>query len=343
MVDPYSFFTKTTKVYSLPSQRKSKLLICGNSFSERWERCGLLPVSTFKGELKRFALRFLCATGMMPSQLGKAEKEILDSLVENKGQEWNVSACIIRGNEAFAKNTLLITDQHHHPVGYLKYVEKLSDQKNLENEYRCLSILPPGIAPKVIKYGLYNSGTILFTQPIPGRVFNVSKGDTIKADQFLRKMNSVERSCDFMKHPWIMKLKKRTGDALDWAGVLTKQNWSVVIFHGDFVPWNLFETKNGKIVAIDWEYGDCEGFPYIDKIYYALQVDALIRQLTPQEAFLHAQKGIMDFDHSIPADTAKALIGLTALYGIWQRKEDRFFSGDYVYDWRTEVFEIARN
>lgn len=343
MVDPYSFFTRTTKVYSLPSQKKSKLLICGNTFSERWGRCGLLPVSTFKGELKRFGLRFLCATGIMPNRLGKAEKNVLSGLVKNKEQELNVSACIIRGNEEYAKNTLLITDQHHHSVGYLKYVEKPSDQKNLENEYRCLSTLPPEIAPKVIKYGLFHQGTMLFTQPILGRTFNIYKGDAKKANQFLQKMNPLEQSCDFMMHPWIMKLKKRTGDTLDWAGVLTKQKWSVVIFHGDFVPWNLFETTNGKVVAIDWEYGDCKGFPFIDKIYYTLQVDALIRRLTSQEAFLHAQKELIDFDNSINPDVAKALIGLTALYGIWQRKEDRFFTGDYVYDWRTAVFEIAKN
>jgi hypothetical protein len=43
------------------------------------------------------------------------------------------------------------------------------------------------------------------------------------------------------------------------------------VVHGDFAPWNLLLSRRGLYV-FDWEYGELQGLPSWDEMYFRLQV-----------------------------------------------------------------------
>jgi hypothetical protein len=54
-----------------------------------------------------------------------------------------------------------------------------------------------------------------------------------------------------------------------------------VIRHGDFARWNLLQSKDGSLVAIDWEWGHPAGMPGIDLVHVFAQDARLVHRLAP--------------------------------------------------------------
>jgi hypothetical protein len=57
-----------------------------------------------------------------------------------------------------------------------------------------------------------------------------------------------------------------------------------VVCHGDFARWNLRKQQDGQMIALDWEWGHCNGMPGIDLVHYFLQDMRLVRRLKPADA-----------------------------------------------------------
>jgi glycosyltransferase involved in cell wall biosynthesis len=57
-----------------------------------------------------------------------------------------------------------------------------------------------------------------------------------------------------------------------------------VIAHGDFARWNLLRQADGRIIAIDWEWGVIGGMPGLDLAHYFSQDARLVRQLSTRDA-----------------------------------------------------------
>lgn len=65
---------------------------------------------------------------------------------------------------------------------------------------------------------------------------------------------------------------------------LSRECLRPVIRHGDFARWNLRRSKDGSLVALDWEWGHPQGMPGIDLTHFFLQDDRLVRRHAPAEA-----------------------------------------------------------
>jgi aminoglycoside phosphotransferase (APT) family kinase protein len=81
-------------------------------------------------------------------------------------------------------------------------------------------------------------------------------------------------------HPAILRLKAR----LDWdlaplLAALRDVRWPAALQHGDFAPWNVFDTGT-RLTAIDWEDGCSDGFPWFDLVYYVAQSAFFIGRLS---------------------------------------------------------------
>jgi len=54
-----------------------------------------------------------------------------------------------------------------------------------------------------------------------------------------------------------------------------------VLYHGDFVPWNIkVSPEDGSWTVLDWERGELSGMPAWDWFHYVIQRDLLVRRLT---------------------------------------------------------------
>lgn len=65
---------------------------------------------------------------------------------------------------------------------------------------------------------------------------------------------------------------------------LGKLNLAPVLRHGDFARWNLLVQPDGRLIALDWEWGGNHGMPGLDLVHYFLQDHRLVRRLAPRAA-----------------------------------------------------------
>ena len=59
--------------------------------------------------------------------------------------------------------------------------------------------------------------------------------------------------------------------------------------HGDFAPWNLRLDSEGKLVALDWEWGTGFGVPGFDLVHYLCQEGRLIRGFKAQRLIRYVE------------------------------------------------------
>ncbi len=65
-----------------------------------------------------------------------------------------------------------------------------------------------------------------------------------------------------------------------------------VIRHGDFARWNLLRMSDGKLMALDWEWGAACGMPGIDLVHYFAQDARLVRRLAPAEVLRSVERSL---------------------------------------------------
>ena len=65
---------------------------------------------------------------------------------------------------------------------------------------------------------------------------------------------------------------------------LSAMHLAPVLRHGDFARWNLLAQPDGRLIALDWEWGENNGMPGLDLVHYFLQDARLVRRLPPADA-----------------------------------------------------------
>jgi len=78
-------------------------------------------------------------------------------------------------------------------------------------------------------------------------------------------------------------LARRTNSAtaIPFLSTLGRHEVTPVLFHGDFVPWNIRKTGGGEWVALDWERGELTGIPGWDWFHYVIQTEVLVAKAPP--------------------------------------------------------------
>ncbi len=80
---------------------------------------------------------------------------------------------------------------------------------------------------------------------------------------------------------------------------LSETHLTPVLRHGDFARWNLLAQPDGRLIALDWEWGGSDGMPGLDLVHYFLQDARLVRRLAPAAAIAGT---LSELQHSAPAD-----------------------------------------
>jgi hypothetical protein len=251
---------------------------------QRWQESAFYPASRLSARLYRLVLRTRAAVGLIEARTVQSSTWPLADFVHSKLPHV-CSVVVLMGTTGPAqKVTVQLRGGNNTVLGYLKYAEKEAARKRLRQERSVLSDLPAGVGPKLAGFGTLGSGEALLEAAVSGKALPATLPPAQGVADFSMSL-AVLPPMPLETHPWVKRSRDLEEPELDvWLNYLAHRSWPVVVQHGDFAPWNLLRRSDGKVQAIDWEYGTLEGFPYLDLAYYILQTSALIYRWTPSKA-----------------------------------------------------------
>jgi hypothetical protein len=301
-----------------------------------WHHTQLYPAFRQAAQIYRLLLRMKAALGFSSGwrNADAANMWLLGEFVDDVLP--NVSSVVVLlGTPGPAQKITVQLWNRKCVVGYFKYAENPAARVRLMQEHKVLSALPDGLGPKLLKCGKFLEGLALVTEPLEGKPLPTKLPPVPKIHQFLNSL-ATPASLTVDCHPWIRELRRSQGTVVDpWVTSLTSRKWSVVVSHGDFAPWNILNI-GGQLKAIDWEYGQIEGFPYLDLTYYLLQVAALIYRWSPEKAMEYA---ISHLNQELKWDEAMAIVKLTAFYAYQQSQADGHAATAPLQEWRCAIWQ----
>lgn len=338
-MDWQSFFAPGTPVTALPNWNKPRLYLATSRYSSNWRRSSFYPAFRLSAKFYRRFLRFKAMLGMTKIEIANPDYCYIELFLPSSLLPVN-TACVLVGNASSSPKYILKLESNSAKViGYMKYTN--SQVELLENEHFLLQNIPKNVAPHVIKYDNFLSGKALLLSSIDGKQIKATLPPPPNVQLFLNKL-IVSSSVSTNEHPWIQKLKMQNNSHIDTLleKLLYRDQWPVAIQHGDLAPWNLI-SKNSEIKAIDWEYGCLEAFPFIDLIYYCLQVSALIYRWKPRQSTNFLKKYLKHvYGNNLNLEEIESLIKLT-VYDIFQRFNINYSkSQDYLNQWRKAIIEL---
>jgi thiamine kinase-like enzyme len=105
-------------------------------------------------------------------------------------------------------------------------------------------------------------------------------------------------------------------------------------------PWNMLRLDDGRLVAIDWEYGRVDGLPGLDLAQFVLQVAMLIERSAPASGLLRAA-ALLERDRSLELtrEECLALVALAAFEAHKNAAEEGLPVDDARQRWRRTVWQ----
>ena len=227
-------------------------------------------------------------------------------------------------------------------IGYLKYGETSAARHRVLREFEILAVLPTEFGPRALKVGPLGNGVALLMTPVLGRHVPARLPPSKGVLSYLGALRGTGPRLSLDRHPWVKALSalplapRYIGG---WLGSLEHDEWEVALQHGDFAPWNLVRNGDEIIRAVDWEYGELQGFPHIDLAYYVLQLAALIYRWSPSKALTWGVRYLSAWTPSrVGRPGAEALVRLAAFSAYHQALVDGHSSDMPLLRWRKAVW-----
>jgi len=342
-MDWVNFFPPQARVCALPSWKAPYLYIPADTRKLRWECAELFPGWRPSGRLRRTLLRIKAA--YMPGQIRTANTERwrLGEFVAGIFDSAHTVALLSNPRNFSGKLVAQIRNKNGAIIGYVKYGGREAARKRLQNEYAVLNALPPDMGPTPLKFGNFLDGTALCLSPLAGTELMPETYLSPKIVAFINKLPASDPH-PLDSHPWACRIREQAGNELEkWFEKLENRKWPIVLQHGDFAPWNLIVAPDGSLRALDWEYANTEGFPYIDFAYYLLQTDLLVHRKSPSAAIENAIEFITSCIEIEPLDTfsARAIIALAAYEQYTKSLEDGHSPATRVQKCRLSIWKDA--
>jgi len=334
------FFPKGTPVLALPSWRRPRLYVNAWNANIRWVASGLYPASKMRARVYKLWLRIRATLPWEDVRRARGRWELENFLNAYGERNWFPSAVLVGTEGPTQKITIELRDPGGRVVAYLKYGESRVAQKRISRERSVLESLPEGLAPRALHFGRMGDGVGLLVSAVHGRRIpaRVSLPDSVvRYAASLPASNALAA----VEHPWISSLCLRHGgNCSHWISALSSRKWDVMLQHGDFAPWNMFLCRGRVVCAIDWEFGNREGFPGTDLAYYLLHVMALIKRWSPGRSRSYAINLLTRLDWpGLTLPEAGAIVRLTALDAYYRALSDGHDASEPLQQWRRAVVE----
>lgn len=148
-----------------------------------------------------------------------------------------------------------------------------------------------------------------------GRPLGAGVGDFRSAHSLLNSLGVGGRRVPAAGHPWLQVVASRfTRVPLNRL----PREVGVVRTHGDYAPWNVLRSRDGRLTVIDWEASVAEGVPGVDAAYYSLSVERYLRKRPARFAAERAVRSMMGLA-GVTASEASAYVALGAAGAMLQQ------------------------
>lgn len=328
------FLPGSRRVLALPSRRRPRVVLASRTPGQRWRQSRLFTGSRLSARVWRHVVRLWASLGTMDASMSGGQHWALEGFLSDCALRVQDVVVAVGTPGPAQKLTMQLWD----PEGisaYLKFGRSHWAQERLRQERTVLEALPPGCGPAMLKYGRVADGTGLLATAVHGKPHRTQLLPSSQALALLALLEHKKRH-PIDTHPWANALRRRNDPNVNAVlGQLEGRDWPIVIHHGDFAPWNVFVTPRQGAVAVDWEYGQVYGFPYMDAAYWVLQVGYLMYHLSPEIAALRAT----DFLASrLGQGYADAIVRLTALHAHEVAQEEGHLPNEPLQTWRWSVW-----
>ena len=330
-------FPAGTRVVSLPSKKTPRLFLMGDTPLKRWRESSLYPAYRSSAKGYRFLLRLKAFSGIGAHSLEHLNDWLIGEFARDIFPKIS-SLVVLLGTAGPTQKLIIQIWDDMNVIGYLKLAQTQAARIRLEREYVMLTALPKGVGPRVLRFGEMETGKALLMTPVAGKPLSIGLPPLEVVWDFVQSLETSETfSGD--SHPWIQRLRLFNSASVDlWVDQLSRHRWPLAYQHGDLAPWNLFATRKDKLVAVDWEYGTVQGFPYVDIIQYCLQVAFLIHRLPPKKAKTLVMRLLAHRVNRFAQHEIEALVNLSVLSTFRQAEQDGHSQYTHQQIWRREVW-----
>ena len=275
---------------------------------QRWRYSGLYPAFRSTAKVYRWVIRAKAALKLVDQLPAIPVPDGLRAFLKDCFGSEVSAGVVLMGTPGPAQKLIVQLWGDGLVLGYMKYGKTSTAKSRIEREHAVLSGLAPNIGPCPLKFAPFADGVAMIMSPVCGKQLPASLSSASLAKGLLNRMTlGVEHSVH--EHPWIKRLSERYSHALPWLDALAGRTWPVVIQHGDFAPWNIFQDRSGILTAIDWEYSTLVGFPYLDHAFFILQVVMLMKRWPPNRARKFA---VQELTKVVSRRQAQAIVKLAA-------------------------------
>ena len=332
-------FPNERRVVALPSWTQPRLLIPVNARRDAWAASAFYPAYRWTGRLRRAALRVRALSSMGAVVVTHDHEELLRAYLRDVLPEAQVRAVQVGMPGGAQKLTAQLVDASGRVVGFLKCGARPLSRQRLRIEHDILARLPAGAGPRALKFGAIGSFDALLLAPVEGRHLRSTLPPPPALTPFLAALQSA-RVLPLHDHPWFVRLGSDREEVAMHLDVLSKRSWPLVVQHGDLAPWNMLRLDDGRLVAIDWEYGRVDGLPGLDLAQFVLQVAMLIERSAPASGLLRAA-ALLERDRSLELtrEESLALVALAAFEAHKNAAEEGLPVDDARQRWRRTVWQ----
>lgn len=330
-------FPSGTYIVGLPDNDNPRLFFMGGNALKRWKESAFYPAYRPSAKAYRLLIRLKAVLGIHSVRPTHSGTWLVREFVQDVFPKIS-SLVILVGTPGPTQKLIIQIWDGNSVIGYLKFAQTPAARVRLEREHAVLLALPKGVGPEVLRFGEMGSGEGLLITPVSGKTVSTRLPPNDRVWDFVRALET-SHTVSIDAHPWIQRLRLFYGDPVDlWIDRLSQRKWPISYQHGDLAPWNLFDASNRAVVAVDWEHGAIEGFPYVDIIHYYLQVSLLIYRRSPQKAKRLVMRFLSNRLNSFNPYEIEALVNLSAFSTFKQAEQDGHLEYSYYQTWRRAIW-----
>lgn len=320
----------------MSSNVNRKIVLISENVKQRWRHSARFPAYGRRAKGLLLPIRLGIALRCFPcSRIDEGRYSLVRGFIDEAVP--GARPVSVATSRQPVKRLVVILEDDLGPRACLKYAEDVAHVSRLKGEAAALHSLPKGLGPRVLKSGELLDGYGLLTEFIEGEHVGVRLAADQKVVDFARRLMGPV-SFDIDDHPWIRKLEPDAPEDLHgWLVALSDRSWPASGQHGDFVPWNLLVTRDGVLRAIDWEFYDPLGFPYLDHAYYALRICQSVHRNSPSDALRKSVSALRLMVPELTMRQADAIVRLAALDFFRKAVADGQTPDNAAQRWRMEL------
>lgn len=328
-------FPSGTHVIALPDWQRPRLYLPA---SQTWFGSAFYPAFRPQARLYRLFLRFKAYLGLNERREICSSGWPLGEFIQDVLPQAVIAVVQVGTPGPTQKLIVRLHDEQYTTIGYLKYATTTAARRRMRQEHTILSRLPKGLGPDPLKYGEWMGGDALLVTPLEGlsgaAVLPLPEGVL----DFLDALR-ISKPVPLEQHPWVRALEPGLEP---WLEELARQEWPIVLGHGDLCPWHLRRKPDGNLGAIDWEFGSHAGFPYLDLVFAILQTAILIYHWSPRRSLDYAVDYLTRLVPGLTTREARALCVLGAYDAYRSSLADGHRSDEPLQAWRLRIMEEAK-